>query len=103
VLFSIIELVKPFLLQACISLFFIHLLSSNHKSTHPCCNTAQKMNSSMMKTSSRRAGPWSSAHGVVLVPPRRPLVLVMSFVIRLDVINTGYVIYFTICCFMCET
>jgi hypothetical protein len=103
-LFSAIKrVVKPFLLQAYISLFFLHLLSSNHKSTHPCCNAAQKIKSSMMKTSSRRAGPRSSACGVVLVPPRRPLGLVISSVIRLDVINTGYIIYFTICHFMCET
>jgi hypothetical protein len=104
VLFSAIgPIVKPFLLQACISLFFLHLLSSNHKSTHPCYNAAQKMKSSMMKTSSRHVGPQSSACGVVLVPPRRPLGLVISYVIRLDVLNTRYTIYFTICCFMCET
>jgi hypothetical protein len=37
-------------------IFPIHLLSSNHKSTHPCCNTAQKMEmrwSTTMKISFR--------------------------------------------------
>jgi hypothetical protein len=38
-----------------------------------------------------------------LIPLFRPLGLVISFVIRLDVINTGYTAYFTICYFMCET
>jgi hypothetical protein len=67
VLFSVVEpVVKPFLLQAYISLFFLHLLSSNHKSTHSCYNAAQKMKSSMLKTSSRHVGPGSSAYGVVL-------------------------------------
>jgi hypothetical protein len=37
------------------------------------------------------------------VPLRRPLGLVVSFIIRLDVINTSYTVYFIICCFMCET
>jgi hypothetical protein len=59
------HVVKPFLLQACMPLFFLHLLSSNHKSTDPCFNTAQKMQSSMLKTSSRLAGYGSSACGVV--------------------------------------
>jgi hypothetical protein len=38
-----------------------------------------------------------------LYPLLRPLGLVISFILRLDVINTGYTVYFTICCFMCET
>jgi hypothetical protein len=60
------HILKPFLLQDYMSLFFLDLLSSNHKSIHHCYNTAQKMNGSMMKTSSRRAGPLSSACGVAL-------------------------------------
>jgi hypothetical protein len=56
-----------------------------------------------MKTSSRRACPWSSAYGVAFFPLRRPLGLVISFILSLDVINTSYTIYFTICHFMCET
>jgi hypothetical protein len=81
------------------SLFFLHLLSNNHKSTHPCCNAAQKMKSASMKTSSRHAGPsqlpmvWCF---VLLLGP-------LGLVIRLNVINTGYTVYFTICRFMCET
>jgi hypothetical protein len=74
-------------------------------------STAQKMKSSLMKTSSRREGPWSSACVVVLHLPvlwcfvllRRHLGLVISFILRLDVINIGYTIYFTIYRFMCET
>jgi hypothetical protein len=38
-----------------------------------------------------------------LSPLLRPLGLVISFVIRIDVLNTGYAIYFTICCFMYKT
>jgi hypothetical protein len=37
------------------------------------------------------------------VPLRRPLGLVISFLLRLDVLNIGYIIYFTICRFMRET
>jgi hypothetical protein len=54
-----------------------------------------------MKTSSRRVGPRSSAYDMGLFSLFRCLGLVISF-IRLDVINTGYTVYFTICCFMCE-
>jgi hypothetical protein len=53
------------MLRCCIGLGAF-LLSSNHKSTHHCCNATQKMKSSLMKTSSRCAGPWSSTCGVVL-------------------------------------
>jgi hypothetical protein len=72
-------------------------------STHPCCNAAQKMKSSMMKTSS---GVQALGHLPVVwcfVPLLRPLGLVISSIIRLDVINTSDPIYFTICHFMCET
>jgi hypothetical protein len=48
------------------SLFFLQLLSSNHKSTHLYCNAAQKMKSASMKTSSSLSDPRSSACGVVL-------------------------------------
>jgi hypothetical protein len=34
------------------------------------------------------------------IPLRRPLGLVIIFVIRFDVINTGYIVYFTICHFV---
>jgi hypothetical protein len=55
------QLVKPFLLQACMSLYFPHLLST--LCTHTCpisyilllCSAVQKMRSTLMKTSSRRA------------------------------------------------
>jgi hypothetical protein len=37
--------IKPSSLRACmyIVMFPLHLLSGNYKSTHPCCNTDQKM------------------------------------------------------------
>jgi hypothetical protein len=38
-----------------------------------------------------------------LFPLFRPLGLVICFILRLDVINTDYTVYFTLCCFMCET
>jgi hypothetical protein len=78
--------------------YFLHLLISIHKSTDPCCNAAQKM-----KTSSRRAGPSHLPVVWCFVLLLRPLGLVISSVIILDVTNTGYTIYFTICCFMCKT
>jgi hypothetical protein len=56
-----------------------------------------------MKTSSRCAGPDHQPVVWCFVLLRRPLGLVISFIIRLDVINTGYTIYLTICRFMCET
>jgi hypothetical protein len=62
------------------------------------CSAAQKM-----KSSSRRAGPRSSAYGMVPFLLLRPLGLVISFLIRFDVINTGYNVYFTIYHFICET
>jgi hypothetical protein len=36
---------KPSFIRASMYIVIIslHLLSSNHKSTHPCCNTAQKL------------------------------------------------------------
>jgi hypothetical protein len=50
------------------SIFYLHMLSSNHKSTHPCCNDAQKTEmrwTSMMKISSRSLRcPQSIACGV---------------------------------------
>jgi hypothetical protein len=55
-----------------------------------------------MKTSSMRAGPRSSSCGVVPFLLLRPLGLVISIIIRLDVINIGYTFYFTICHFMHE-
>jgi hypothetical protein len=61
-LFTLVVL--PFLLQDCISLFFLHLWSSNHKPTQPCCTTVQKMKNYARKTSSRCASPRSSACGV---------------------------------------
>jgi hypothetical protein len=36
------------------------------------------------------------------VPLCRSLVPVISFVLRYVVINTGYIVYFTICHFVCE-
>jgi hypothetical protein len=41
-------------------------------------------------------------HGILFLL-LRPLSLVIGFILRLDVINTGYIVYFTICRFMCET
>jgi hypothetical protein len=55
------------------------------------CCAAQKMRSSSMKTS-RRVGPQSSAYGVVSFP----LLCPNGLVIRFDVINTSYTVYFTI-------
>jgi hypothetical protein len=55
-----------------------------------------------MKTSSRCAGPGHLPVAWCLILLFRPLGLVISFVIRFDVINTGYTVYFTICHFMCE-
>jgi hypothetical protein len=67
---AIEPVVKPFLLSAFMSLFFLHLLSSNHKSTHPCCNAAQKIEmrwTTTMKISSRDLRcPRSIACGVGL-------------------------------------
>jgi hypothetical protein len=53
--------------------YLLHLWST--LCTHTChiscilllCSAAQKMKSSLMKTSSRHVGPWASAYGVVLV------------------------------------
>jgi hypothetical protein len=56
-----------------------------------------------MKTSSRRAAPGHLPMACCLFSLFSPLGLVISFIIRLDVINTGYTVYFTICRFMCET
>jgi hypothetical protein len=56
-----------------------------------------------MKTYSMRAGPGHLPLAWWFIPLPRPLGLVISFIIRLDVINTGYTVYFTICYFMCET
>jgi hypothetical protein len=67
------------------------------------CSAAQKVKSSLMKISSIRASPRSSASGMVSFPLLSPLGLLKSFVIGIDVINTGYTIYFTICHCMCET
>jgi hypothetical protein len=89
--------------------YFLHLWST--LGTHTChiscifllCSAIQKMKSSLMKTYSRRAGPpviclWRRACFSLF----EPLGLVISFIIRLDIINTSYTIYFTICHFMCE-
>jgi hypothetical protein len=57
------------------------------------------MKSSLIKISSRRAGPDHLPMAWCFIPLFRPLGLVISFIIRLDVINTSYTIY----CFMCET
>jgi hypothetical protein len=47
--------------------YFLHLLSSNHKSTHPCYNAAQKLKmrwTTTMKISSRSLRcPWSIVYG----------------------------------------
>jgi hypothetical protein len=67
------------------------------------CSTAQKMKSSLMKSSSRRAGPSHLPVVWCFIPLRRSFGLVISSVIKLNVINTGYTVYFTICHFMCET
>jgi hypothetical protein len=52
-----------------------------------------------MKTSSRR---WGSGHLHVTWCPF-PLLSPSGLVIRFDVLNIGYTVYFTICRFMCET
>jgi hypothetical protein len=58
-----------------------------------------------MKSSCRRANPRSSDCGkMVSVPLLSPFWTGNKFfVIRYDVINTGYTVYFTTCRFMCET
>jgi hypothetical protein len=56
-----------------------------------------------MKTSSRCVGPSLLLVVWCFIPLCKYLGLVISFIIRLDVINTGYTVYFTIYCFMCET
>jgi hypothetical protein len=66
------------------------------------CSAAQKMKSSLTKTSSRCAGSRSSVVWC-FASLCRPLALVISFILRLDAINTSYTAYFTICRFMCET
>jgi hypothetical protein len=86
--------------------YFLHLWST--LCTRTChilfilllCSAAQKMKSSMMKTSSRHTGPGHLPVVWYFVLLHRPLVI--SFVIRLDVINTGYTVYFNIYRFMCE-
>jgi hypothetical protein len=55
-----------------------------------------------MKTSSRRAGPGHLPVVWCFIPLCRPLSFVISFVIKLDVINIGYTVYFTIYHFTCE-
>jgi hypothetical protein len=86
--------------------YFLHLQSTlcTHTSHISCIlllsSTAQKMKSSLIKTSFRRVGSPSSW---CFIPLLIPLGLVISFVIRLDIINIGYTIYITICHFMCET
>jgi hypothetical protein len=84
--------------------YFLHLLSTlcTHLSYFLfllLCSAAQKMKSSLIKTSSRCAGP---SHVFVAW---RPLLMFSpkGFVIIFDVINTGYNVYFTICHFICET
>jgi hypothetical protein len=85
-------------------LFFLYLLSSKHKSTHPYSNAAQKMKSSMMKTFSSHGDPGHLPMVVwCFIPLLKPIGLIISSVIILDVINTGYTIYFTIYRFICET
>jgi hypothetical protein len=88
--------------------FFLHLQST--LCTHTChifcillCFAAQKRKSSLKKTSSRCAGPGHLPVVWCYIPLLRPLGFVISFILRLDVINTSYTVYFTICCFMCET
>jgi hypothetical protein len=53
--------------------FFLHLLSSNHKSTHPCCNATQKTEmtwTTMMKISFRglRCPQWVACGVGWIVP-----------------------------------
>jgi hypothetical protein len=78
------HVVKPFLYKlAC--LYFPHLQSN--LCTDTCytscilllCSPTQKTKSSLLKTSFRRAGPWSSTCGTVLILQLRPLGLVISF------------------------
>jgi hypothetical protein len=52
-----------------------------------------------MKISSRSVGARLSTCGVVSFP----LFSQDGFVVRFDVSNTSYTIYFTICRFVCET
>jgi hypothetical protein len=51
------------------------------------------MKSSLIKTSSRRADPSHLPVAWCLILLLRHLGLVISFILRLDVINTGYIIY----------
>jgi hypothetical protein len=63
------------------------------------CFAAQKM-SSLMKNYFRCAGLLSSACGTMV---SFPLLSPFRLVIRFDVLNTGYTVYFTIYHLMCET
>jgi hypothetical protein len=49
------------------------------------------------------AGPRSSACGIVFCSAILTSWSCNKFILILDVINIGYTIYFTICCFKCET
>jgi hypothetical protein len=57
----------------------------------------------LMKISSRRVGPRHLPVVWCFVLLHRPLGPVISFILRLNVLDTGYTVYFTICHFMCET
>jgi hypothetical protein len=86
--------------------YFLQLWST--LCTHTChiscilllCSAAQKTKSSSMKTSFRRACPRHLPMVWCLVPLFRPICLVISFILRLDVINTGYTVislFVTLC------
>jgi hypothetical protein len=89
--------------------YFLHLWST--LCTHTCyiscilllCSATKRMKSSSMMTSFRRTCPGHLPVVWCLVPLFRSVSLVISFMLRLDVINTGYTIYFTSYHFMCET
>jgi hypothetical protein len=81
--------------------YFLHLHSTLCTHTyHISCifllySATQKMKSSLMKTSSRRAGLQSSTCGVVPYFAVYTSWSCKMFFIRLDVINTSYIVHFT--------
>jgi hypothetical protein len=64
-------IVKAFLFISLHVIYFLHLWSTLCTHTYYISyilllySVAQKMKSSLMKTSSKRAGPWSSSYGMV--------------------------------------
>jgi hypothetical protein len=97
-----------FLVVSLHAIYFLHLQST--LCTHTChisyilllCSAAQKMNGSLMKTSFKRAGPGHLPVAWCLFLLFRSFDLVIGFILRLNVINTNYIVYFTNCRFMCK-